>query len=63
MIMKTVRLEQLMLLCKVTSDGDLVSKAHRDELVKCGYVIQINGWNIISREGVIILANLGMLKT
>lgn len=45
--------EQLVQLLRVTWDGDLISKTHRDECVKFGWAIRTNGgFNIITKEGI-----------
>lgn len=56
-----VRLEALTQLLQLTWDGNLISKQHRDALVEAGYASRINGWNIISENGVILLQNLGVI--
>jgi hypothetical protein len=56
-------IEQLQQLQKVTWDGDLISKSQRDALVKCGYVVRCGGgWNLITKKGVEVLVNIGLLK-
>jgi hypothetical protein len=55
-------IEQLIQLTKVTWDGNLISKSARNNLVKCRYVKQVNGWNFITPTGIKILINLGYLK-
>lgn len=42
-------------------DGNLMSKTHRDELLKAGLVQKANGWNIITPKGVTYLSELGLL--
>lgn len=59
---KTGYLEQLIQLVTATWDGDLICKSHRDELVKCGYVDRVNGYNVINSNGIIVLVNLGVLR-
>ena len=46
---------QLVQLITATWDGDLISKRHRDELVKVGLVESVNGWNIITPDGLKLL--------
>lgn len=55
-------LEQLVLLTKVTFDGDLISKAMRDELHKAGLIERCQGWNFITAKGVQLLVDLGVLR-
>jgi hypothetical protein len=43
-------------------DGNLIAKSYRDELKRCGYVDQINGWNILTPNGAIVAINLRILK-
>lgn len=57
------RIDQLQQLAKgPVWDGNLISKTDRDELVRAGYASRINGWNIITDNGVIVCCNLGLLK-
>lgn len=49
-------LESLMQLTQLTSDGDLISKTERDELVKKGLAIRSDGFNIITQEGIAVLS-------
>lgn len=51
-------LEQLQQLTTVTWDGNLISKMYRDHLVAAGYAVQLNGYNFITENGIIVLANL-----
>lgn len=44
-------------------DGNLISKTMRDDLVKCGYVDCISGWNFLTKEGVKVCVNLKILKS
>ena len=55
-------MEQLVQLTTVTWDGDLICKSDRDELVKCGYAEKINGFNLITANGIIALSNLGIIR-
>lgn len=59
--MKGTYLEQLQQLCTVTADGNLISKEHRDRLVNAGYAERTNGYNFITGNGIIVLANLGAM--
>jgi hypothetical protein len=43
---------QLQQLTQLTFDGDLIGKSHRDELVKIGFAVRFDGWNIITKSGV-----------
>lgn len=43
-------------------DGDVISKAYRDELVKVGYVYHCHGYAILSPMGVEVLKNLGAIE-
>jgi len=54
--------EQLIQLMTSTWDGDLISKDHRDALVKCGYVVRGSGFNIITTDGIRVLLDLGILR-
>lgn len=55
-------LEQLQQLRTTTWDGNLISKDARTCLVKCGYAQQAEGWNWLTKAGVEVLINLGLLK-
>lgn len=43
---------QLQQLIRMTFDGDLIGKTERDYLVERGYATRVNGWNIITPEGI-----------
>jgi len=43
-------------------DGKLISKNHRDHLVKVGYANRTSGFNLLTQTGVNVLVNLGILK-
>ena len=58
----TAEIEQLKQLTTVTWDGNLVSKDARKRLVKRGYVRQSQGWNLLTKAGVKVLVDLGLLK-
>ena len=45
-----------------TWDGDLISKASRDALVKAGLVQCVNGWNIITERGAKLVVENGWVK-
>jgi len=49
----------LQLFYGVTWDGDLISKDHRSDAIENGHSISVEGWNIITREGVLFLAESG----
>lgn len=53
------QLEQLVL---CTWDGDLISKDHRDALVKAGLAQRAHGWNWLTATGVRALLDSGKLK-
>ena len=55
-------IEQLAQLTTLTWDGDLICKPHRDELVKAGYAERINGFNLITANGILVLNNLGIIR-
>ena len=55
-------LDQLTQLTTVTCDSDLIYSQHRDELAKCGYAYKLNGFNVISENGIIVLNNLGVFR-
>lgn len=55
------QIEQLEQCLTATWDGDLISKSERTELVKQGYIVRIEGWNIISTAGILALIKLKRL--
>ena len=55
-------IEQLQLLCMLTWDGNLISKQHRDELVRAGLAQRFEGgYNLITAKGVQYLYDLSLL--
>ena len=56
------QLEALWQLRITTWDGYLISKAGRDELCQRGLVTRLNGWQVITREGLAVLDVYGLLK-
>jgi len=55
-------IEQLQCLCMLTWDGNLISKHHRDELVKAGLAQRFEGgYNLITPKGVQYLSDLRLL--
>jgi hypothetical protein len=60
--MPKTRTEQLKQLTKATWDGDLISKSDREELVKCGYVFKVNGWNLVTENGLRVAHNLKLIS-
>jgi len=55
-------IEQLQCLCMLTWDGNLISKSHRDELVKAGLAQRFEGgYNLITAKGVQYLYDLRLL--
>ena len=55
-------LDQLTQLTTVTCDSDLICKDATRKLVACGYAYKLNGFNVISENGIIVLNNLGVFK-
>ena len=53
--------EQLRQLATATWDGNLISKAARDHLIKCGYAQHYEGWNWLTKKGLAVLINLRYL--
>jgi len=43
-------------------DGDLISKSHREKLVRDGLVQQVLGWNIITGAGALWVIQSGWIK-
>jgi hypothetical protein len=56
-----VLVEQLKQLLTVTADGNLLSKSARTRLVNAGYVERINGFNFLTKDGVKVLIDFGLL--
>jgi hypothetical protein len=54
-------IEQLRQLVDITLDDNLISKHHRDHLVKHGLVDRIGGWNFLTKKGAEVLIALGYL--
>ena len=54
-------IEQLKQLVTATWDGNLISKSHRDDLVKNGLAQRAYGYNWITEKGVEHLVNLHLL--
>lgn len=52
----------LLQLRKVTWDGNLVSKHGRDGLVNKGLAFRCNGFQVISKDGLMFLSKLGKLE-
>ena len=55
-------LEQLRQLKTITWDGNLISKADRDELFKRGLIDRAHGWQWLTRAGVDELIKQGDLR-
>lgn len=54
--------EQLLQLCRIVWDGDLISKSDRDSLVEKGFAQRIDGgFNFITADGVQYLRNAGLI--
>lgn len=58
-----VQLEALVQLTHAVSDGYLISKSARSDLLDMGLVTYWNGWQVITREGLCVLETLRMLPT
>ena len=54
--------EQLLQLVQIVWDGDLISKTHRDFLVKKGLAKKMpEGFNLITEKGLQCLLDLGLI--
>lgn len=53
--------EQLFQLLRIVADGDLIDKSSRDKLVADGYAQKVNGFNIITAEGIRRLMEIGYI--
>lgn len=60
--MENAMLEQLKQLRTATWDGNLISKQHRDELIKAELAEKKDGWNFLTAKGIKYLIDLGQLK-
>lgn len=56
------QLEALWQLRMTISDGYVISKTLRDQLVKMGLAERLNGWQFITREGMAVLDTYGLLR-
>ena len=54
--------EQLMQLLQIVWDGDLISKNDRDALVKMNFDVRVNGFQIITEEGIEYLVANGLIS-
>lgn len=54
-------IEQLQQLCRVTWDGNLISKNYRGDLVRAGYAARMDGYNFITPKGIKLLVSLNLL--
>jgi hypothetical protein len=57
-----IQLEVLWQLRITVWDGYLISKMARNELVGRGLATRLNGWQVITREGLAVLDFYGLLK-
>jgi len=55
------RLEQLLQLLSITSDGDLINKLETQKLKQMGYCMCSEGFTVISAEGIKLLYDLGLI--
>ena len=53
--------QQLLQLLRITHDGDLIDKSARDNLFAIGYSAKAAGFNIITRDGIKALAEMGLI--
>lgn len=61
-VYELAHIEQLLILFGgVCWDGQLISKDHMRELKASGYAVSVNGWNMITPNGVLILEALGLI--
>jgi len=54
--------EQLKQLITPVWDGNLICKSHRDKLLKKGYIKKYEGWNYLTKKGIVFLVDMGELK-
>lgn len=54
---------QLCQLLSATWDGNCISKTCRDELIRKGLADRVDGWTVITIEGLRMLSALGIIKT
>ena len=61
-VYELAHMEQLLILfAGVCWDGQLISKDHMKKLKESGHAISINGWNMITPKGVVLLESLGLI--
>ncbi len=53
---------QMLQLITVTYDGDIIGKKNRDELERMGYVQRAQGFNWLTKKGVELLVEKGLLR-
>ena len=58
-----VPIDQLIQLLRIVADGDLISKDDRNKLVEIGFANKVEGFNIITVEGIEYLHTCGRLKS
>lgn len=59
--LSSVQIEALRQLRISTWDGNLISKSARSELFQKGLIVCLNGWQVVSIEGLAVLETLGYL--
>jgi len=58
-----IQLEVLEQMTHAVWDGYVISKTARGDLYEMGLITRWNGWQIITREGLMVLETLGKLPT
>ena len=57
------RLDQLLQFLKgPVWAGNLISCSNTDSLYKLGYVFRINGWTSLTKQGIKVLDDLGLIR-
>ena len=62
-VLTQIQLDVLKQMTHAVWDGYVISKQARGELVDMGMVSRWNGWNFITKNGMVVLDTLKMLPT
>lgn len=60
-ILSSAQMEVLKQCMHPVWDGNVASKVARYELAQKGLIVQFNGWQVVSQEGLAMLEQLGVL--
>lgn len=54
-------IETLIQCLRIVFDGDIICKEDRDFYVKVGLIVRVEGYNIISQDGIRCLEKIGII--